>query len=688
MGPRRLLSLLLVLLLAGLGCASARAAALPVRWGAPYLADHTAPFATPTSLSGVGCAADPAAGGACLGVGPAGTIVRVDTTPAITRSGIDAGATLTSVACPSASLCVATEPTALLTSTDPFAGSPHWSHTAVPLAGAGAISGISCGGPSLCVAWTDSKTILVSADPAAGASSWHAQSLAGEVFSVACVPGATECVASLGETNGVSSAVAVSPDPGDGLASWATVSLPGRDPLTALACPSAGLCAGITDTDAIATSTDPARGASWTAAPVVSGIHTGLIGFACASASSCVGAVSDGSIVTSGDPAAGAASYTQSPVLDPAGFGTANVNEITCAAPQGISMCFVPDRGAGIATVTLGPPPTASVAPALGGTTRITGLACPARYQCLGTDAGGGIVSTFHPRRGIGYWDRELIPGAGAGLAGLSCPTTHFCAAVGPDDVVATSRAPQPGGLWRHTVLRFRYTPSSGGGPEPYDLTSISCPSYRFCVAGNGQAGVMISTHPALGQASWRFVRPGAASSDAWITVACPASDLCVAGQSGFGRIAVSSRPLGGPHAWHLFRIASGTGSLAPAITALSCPSRGFCLAADGRGSVHWSTRPLGGPRAWHGARIAGGRLIAARCRSTRFCVVIDGSDHVFTSTDPLGGARTWHATTLATGHFPLGTPAQESLTALACADRLDCIAGTGVGAIFPGTTS
>ena len=633
-----LAALLLAAALIGAATAgAARGATRPVRWSGPYLADHSAPFSTPSSLSGVGCAPDAFQGpGGCLAVGPSGTVARVDGGAAMTQSGVDHGAALTSIACPSDSLCVATEPTALLTSTNPFGASPKWTHTAVALSGADAYSGISCASATLCVAWTDSDTIEVSTDPAGGRSAWRAETLPGEAFAVACVPGTTDCIASLGDANGASAAVAVSGNPAAGNGGWTASSLGRLAAMNALACPSTGLCVGTTDTGSVDTSTNPlAGGTTWTSGQVVTGIHTGFVGLVCPSATACLAPVSDGSAVVSSDPAAGAASYTRTAVLDTAGFGTADVNELACLSTE---ECLVPDRTPGLATVSLGPPASASVAPALGGFTRITGLACPARYQCAGVDAGGGIVGSYHPKRGPEAWYRFVQPGATAGLNAISCPRTHFCAAVGNGDVVVATRHPVPGSTaWTHYVLPFRYADREGGSPQRYDLTGISCPSADFCLAGNDEQGLMVSTHPLGGVGTWHVVKLASLNVDSWSAVSCPSSGFCVAGGNA-GRIAVSTHPARSGHAWHVAKIASGTGSLAPTITAVSCPSRSFCLATDAHGAVHWSTRPGGGPRAWHTTRLTGRRLIAARCRSARFCVVIDNGNHAYATSDPRGG--------------------------------------------------
>lgn len=71
--------------------------------------------------------------------------------------------------CPSASLCAAGAPSAVLTSTSPTSSNP-WSVGQIN--GAGMVNGISCPSTSLCVAVDNLGQVLTSANPAGGGSTW------------------------------------------------------------------------------------------------------------------------------------------------------------------------------------------------------------------------------------------------------------------------------------------------------------------------------------------------------------------------------------------------------------------------------------------------------------------------------------------------------------------------------------
>jgi hypothetical protein len=85
-----------------------------------------------------------------------------------TKTTVDPDQAITGLACPSTRLCVAVDNAGdLVTSTDP--GDRRWS--VANLEGANAFIGVACPSTSVCVAATASD-LLVSKNPAAGASSW------------------------------------------------------------------------------------------------------------------------------------------------------------------------------------------------------------------------------------------------------------------------------------------------------------------------------------------------------------------------------------------------------------------------------------------------------------------------------------------------------------------------------------
>jgi hypothetical protein len=681
----------LVAIICCLGFApAALAKAAPVKWATPVLADHSQPFSSPNVLAAVACPTSTT----CLAVGDNGTIDTVKQTSPSVVSGVDGGAALQGIACPSASLCVIEEPARLIVSTDPTSAHPTWTHSAIPPRN-DLFAGITCASDTLCLAWSDSTTVQVSTDPAGAASTWHPQVVASpststEVASAVCAPGSTLCVASLpGGSNGFFS---TSSDPAAGASSWSVTSEPpGTAALVGMTCASATLCAGF-QAGAIATSVDPAAGASsWSSGAIftpTAPVFAAFTGIACPSTTTCLAAVSNGAVATSTNASAGPSSFTLSPVIDSARLGTANDTGIAC---PGTTSCLVPDETPGLATVTLGNPPAATVATGLGGTTRIAGLDCPAANLCLGVDGSGAILHTANPAGPASAWHRTVQTAASSGfnpgLDAVDCPSVHFCIAGGNNDVLQTTTHPATATQWSETTLPFQIV---GGSGETFvdSLGGISCVSAKLCVMGNSGFGLLASTNPAGGASAWHLDPVGAFDADTFTAVSCPTAKLCVAGDNDFGRIAVSTQPGAAKGHWKIKTIAKGVGSLAPGIGAVSCPSASFCLAGDTHGAIHWTTNPTGGPSAWHSVKIAGGRLIGASCRSRSFCVVTDALHDVFASTDPMGGKGAWHDTTLATGHFPIANPGSENLTALACAPHHVCVAASGAGLVFPGRTA
>ena len=670
----------LVAMACGLALAPAApaAGAAPVRWSAPRLVDHRAPLSTPSILRSVAC---PTAT-RCLSVGANGTIVTTTGTSRHFVSGVNGGAGLEGISCPSASLCVIQEPGRLLTSTDPTAAKPTWKAVAAPQLPIDQFAGISCASNHLCIAWSDSTTLDVSTDPTGGKSAWKQVKLSGalhaiEVSVVACVPGTTRCVASVGD------GFATSTNAGGGASAWTVTDQSGLATPQDLACPSATLCVGIT-LDGVETSTNPSQGAaSWSTgelpAPAPSSYNLAI---ACPSAAVCVIARGDGSIASSTDPAAGAGSYTLSGSLDAAGFGLFTDTRMACPTT---GTCLVPDASPGLAMITLGAAPSATVDTNVGGTTAITGLDCPSANLCIGVDDGGGILHTSKPTGSKSAWHRSVQSAATDGLNGVSCPSTHFCATVGNTDRVALSTHPATDTNW--TTFKLPFIFEGDDGPSPYNLESITCASTKLCVATPDEYGLIVSTSPSAGPTSWHLVKPTTANANSWDAVSCPTTSFCVAGDA-IGRVAVSRHPAKAS-AWHLTKIAHGARARRPPnISSISCPSSTFCLAGDAGGSVHWATRPAGGARAWHAVKISGARLIAASCRSRRFCVVINARRQAYASTDPTGRKSAWHAVTLKTGHFPIASAALENLRSLSCAPHHVCVAGSGDGVAVVGRTA
>ncbi len=125
--------------------------------------------------------------------------------------------------------------------------------------------------------------------------------------------------------------------------------------------------------------------------------------------------------------------------------------------------------------------------------------------------------------------------------------------------------------------------------------------------------------------------------------VSCPSTGLCVA-VDGAGDVLNTTDPTGGAGAWVT------APSVAEGFDGVSCPSTGLCVAVGG-GDVATSTDPTGGTGAWTVASLIPAasqipnkpnRLDAVSCPSARLCVTTDEAGNVWTSTDPTEGASAW----------------------------------------------
>src|SRR4051812_9183625 len=81
---------------------------------------------------------------------------------------IDGTTALTSVSCPSASLCVAMDsanPSNVLTSTNPTGGATAWTADPIGVSGFSSIGAVSCPATTLCVAVDGAGIVYWSTDP-------------------------------------------------------------------------------------------------------------------------------------------------------------------------------------------------------------------------------------------------------------------------------------------------------------------------------------------------------------------------------------------------------------------------------------------------------------------------------------------------------------------------------------------
>ena len=102
---------------------------------------------------------------------------------------------LFSVACPSASLCVATDDNGgnILSSTNPAGGAATWSTANVD--GTQALAAVGCATSSFCVASDFAGDVLTSTNPAGGVPAWQLSHIANAALTRVACPSVSLCVA-------------------------------------------------------------------------------------------------------------------------------------------------------------------------------------------------------------------------------------------------------------------------------------------------------------------------------------------------------------------------------------------------------------------------------------------------------------------------------------------------------------
>jgi hypothetical protein len=161
-------------------------------------------------------------------------------------------------------------------------------------------------------------------------------------------------------------------------------------------------------------------------------------------------------------------------------------------------------------------------------------------------------------------------------LAGVTCPSTGFCAIAGIEfgsgSYYATTKHPTAGS-WKLF---------SGAGPT-------TCASNSFC-AGVSEITARVSTNPAGGSRAFtpRRITDGPRFNDGhhlFYDLSCPSKSLCVAA-GGYGFLARSYSPLHRPSTWRAHFVKG----LAPGdrgfFYSVACPSTSLCVAGDRAGYV------------------------------------------------------------------------------------------------------
>jgi hypothetical protein len=552
------------------------------------------------------------------------------------------GSALTDISCPSPSLCVAVGDSGIggndaFVSTDPAGGAGAWT-VRNPTAPAAGFYGyvpdsVSCPSTKLCVTTDGDQQVGTLSDPA-GAATWNVQHTSATFDRLTC-PSSSLCV---GAGQADAGSVAVSTDPTGNGDTWRAVSLPGLSRVWSVSCPSESLCLALDDQGRVSYSTDPGDTSTgaWSSpqtvdanagsvlAPGLFELGVGQFALSCPSTTFCTAVDRFGHAVATTAPTGPADGWEQTIAVGAVdGF-----EDMSCPSR---SLCAaIDDAGRLVTTRTPGDPAAGW------NVTTVAGLAngyrwaitCAARPFCLASDV-SYVVAREQSQRGF----VSAKPDAGAdawryagSLAGPYGTATHRLRAC-PARRVCLGRVFGGYTLTTPTAKRRRRTQT-----RLIENARTSCPASSFCVSSSftAQGSIAITHHPLKGAKAWHRVDVEAqlgqgARSDV-TAISCPSARLCVAGDA-HGDVLVSTRPAKAG-SWRLAPVAT-TG-----ITGLHCPSTSLCVLLAGNGDLFTATRPTGGTSAWQASRPDPTSQIATfACPTDRLCVAGDQDGNVLLGT-------------------------------------------------------
>ena len=513
-----------------------------------------------------------------------------------------------------------------------------------------AVSAVSCGSPTLCVAVDDAGNAVISTTPLDG--NWHVEAIDPQ----------------LGAFHGL-------PEGSDGTPGMGPTFYRSYRGLSAVSCPSARLCVATDYYGNVLWSTDPAGGTgAWHLDHVDS---AALESISCPSEQLCLAGDSRGQILVSTNPIGGPGSWTVSASFEePEHELQDHISAISCPDSE---HCYAVDEVYGIdftvshILTTSNPTESGSNWTDLisEGETVILGLSCPTLTLCVADDTLGQVLVSTEPASPSSWTAVEatavdvnyFYPVDGS----VSCTADAFCAFGGDIGNIWTSN--EPSGSWTADELAdtnglvismFCRSATecvggdSNGGLAASDtptgtwatdfadpdrgLTGISCTKEEFCLAINQQGGAVSSSNATSEHPTWT-PSPIDADNDYSVAVSCAGKTLCAAINQE-GDVVTSVTPATG--GWSAAPIAERSG-LVGSLAAISCPSATLCVAVEG-GNLLTSKNPNGGASAWERKPIDSSGLLAVSCPSTHLCVAVDGSGDVLTSTNPTAGAASWSA--------------------------------------------
>jgi hypothetical protein len=595
------------------------------------------------------------------------------------------GSSLSGVACPSATLCVAVDAANREVSFDPL--SPGVPTPVRIAAGVGGLAAVACASVNECTAVSKYEGKVVTFDPSSPTPSSAGSLDNGSLLGIAC-PSVSQCTAV--DSEGYESSfdqsmlgTFVSPvelnHAGGGPIACPSatecVVVPNTDELTfdpttvaqgpvgqpvtissgsavfdSIACPSTGQCTAV-DFENHEVTFDPMAPAPEPAI-AIDGAGNSMSGVACPSASQCTAVDGHGREVTFDPSAQTSGSRALAPVSiedDNLNGKPHALNGVACPLP---SQCTAVDGGGQEVTFdpqSPGAPTPVEIDPNKT-VHKLGAVACPSRSQCTALDASGRAV-TFDPRRrrplGLVTIDPRAKNDASSAFA---CPSTKQCTATGADDFTeVTFDPPSP-----RTPTWFTIAQAVGG------LVGIACPSVTQCTGVDAQGEEVTCDPRARCLPRWVTIEPYRLRD-----LACPSTIQCTAVNSHGVEVTFDPRS---PRPAISLRIDRA------GLNLVACPSTSQCTAIDAQGrELTFDPRSHGRPLRL-GPHAGVGGVSALACPSARVCVAVDGHGNVYQG-DPNGPER-WRVERVDPG---------RALDGVACSSASECVAVDAFGNAFVG---
>jgi hypothetical protein len=294
---------------------------------------------------------------------------------------VDSNFSLSSIACPSTSLCVGVDLAGgAVVSSDPTGGPGSWRLKKIDAKGG--LTSVSCPSTKLCVAVDDGGNAVVSKDPAD--DSWGpVNDIDGlnNLTSVSCsLTPIALCVTldHAGNETFTTNPTAAKP-------SWLkpATTIDPNEGLNAVSCPTSQLCVAVDDGGNVLVSTEPDAN-SWSGPENIDA--NGLDSVSCASSSLCVAVDEAGQAFVSNDPGAGAWSKALS--IDASSH---RLTSVSCIDDPKLFCAAIDFQGDGFTTSDPAARTwtSAGMIDSGGG---LTGVSCPSPALCVATDQLGNVV--------------------------------------------------------------------------------------------------------------------------------------------------------------------------------------------------------------------------------------------------------------------------------------------------------